>query len=116
MFKLSMPPENRQVRRYLIGAAAARIKTMIASSQTNPIARIIPGIIPSIIMAHLTWVLGRSLFPIGFASNPSRAANLTQLNIVNAHGNTARIRNNPAAASQLQFRTTPKTTAAAESR
>ncbi len=45
-----------QERRYLTSAAAARIKTMMTSNQTSPMAHIIPGIIPSIIimMIHLT--------------------------------------------------------------
>ena len=45
-----------QERRYLTSAAAASTKTMMTSNQTNPIAHIIPGIIPSIIMVHLAWM------------------------------------------------------------
>ncbi len=39
----------------MISAAAARIKTMMASNQTSPMAHIIPGIILSIIMVQLAW-------------------------------------------------------------
>jgi hypothetical protein len=50
------------------------------------------------------------------SSSELRGPGLMQLNIINAHGNTATTRSNPTAVSQFQCRTTPKATAAAEKR
>jgi hypothetical protein len=47
----------------LINAAAARIKTMMTSNQANPMAHIISGIIPSIIMfISLGWFREKTHF------------------------------------------------------
>jgi hypothetical protein len=52
VFIISLP--CFQERTYLTSAATAKIKTMMTSNQTSPMAHIIPGIIPSIIMVRLT--------------------------------------------------------------
>src|SRR6266436_2770110 len=65
----SQPPLLAE-RRYLISAAAARIKTTTTSSQTSPMAHIIPGIMLSIIMVHLSSGFGISV-ALRNGSNPA---------------------------------------------
>jgi hypothetical protein len=50
-------------RRYLTSAAAERIRTTATSSHVSPIANIIPGIIPSI-MVHLIQQARNALRPL----------------------------------------------------